>query len=57
MKQRLLVLAAGLVASTAALSQGADTWPSRPVTIVISVAAGASVDFEARLYAPHCREL
>jgi tripartite-type tricarboxylate transporter receptor subunit TctC len=58
MKQRSWVLAAGiaagLAASTAALSQvnqGAENWPTKPVVIVISVAAGASVDFEARLYA------
>jgi len=63
MKQRSWMLAAGLAAgltvSTAVLSQGtqgADNWPSRPVVIVISVAAGASVDFEARLYAAKLSE-
>lgn len=49
-----LGLAAGGAAAQGA--QGSESWPSRPVTIIVSVAAGASVDFEARLYAQKLAE-
>jgi tripartite-type tricarboxylate transporter receptor subunit TctC len=54
---RSLILAATLgatlatVATSGAQAQGADSWPSRPVTMVVPLAPGASVDIETRLYA------
>lgn len=33
------------------LAQGADSFPARPVTIILAVAAGGPTDVEARLYA------
>ena len=51
--QCVLLGVAGMTALPGAvLAQGAaDNYPSRPVTIIVAVSAGASVDFEARLYA------
>jgi tripartite-type tricarboxylate transporter receptor subunit TctC len=39
-----------------ALGQGADTWPSRPVTIVVSYPPGGSTDPEFRIYAQKLNE-
>lgn len=36
--------------SVAALAQGADSYPSRPVTVIIPYAPGASAETETRLY-------
>lgn len=33
------------------LAQGADTWPNRPVTMIVPFAPGAATDIEGRLYA------
>jgi tripartite-type tricarboxylate transporter receptor subunit TctC len=53
MKRALQALsAATLLASTAAFAQGStDSWPSRPVTIIVPLSPGATVDIETRLYA------
>ena len=51
-----LVFLSGLVALTAvaaAPSQAADTYPSRPVTLVVPFGAGTSTDVFARLIASH----
>ena len=46
----LLALATTMI-SAAATAQGAvDAWPTRPVTMVVPLAPGASVDIETRLY-------
>lgn len=46
-------LLAGLasLAAPAAAQAPADAWPTRPVTIVVPLSPGASVDIETRLYA------
>jgi tripartite-type tricarboxylate transporter receptor subunit TctC len=54
------VLAAALaaIACQGAVAQGvADSYPSKPVTFIVSVAPGASVDFEARLYTTKLSEI
>jgi tripartite-type tricarboxylate transporter receptor subunit TctC len=41
-----------LLGATSALAQSAvDAWPSKPVTMIVPLAPGASVDIETRLYA------
>ncbi len=59
-KNRFPVLCAGILASLCcSLSQAqspAGAFPSKPVTIVIAVAPGASADIETRLYMPRLME-
>ena len=46
------LLASTFLPSTPAFAQGsANTWPSRPVTIIVPLSPGAAVDIETRLYA------
>jgi len=47
----LSVFCAVLLGSATALAQGAaDSYPSRPVTVVAAIAAGGGIDIEARQY-------
>jgi len=51
-RRSLLTLAASTVAAGAA-AQPANPWPSRPLRIIVAVAAGGSQDVAARLIARH----
>ncbi len=51
---RAAVLAAGLVPAFRA--KAADTWPQRPVTVVVPFAAGGSADLIGRLLAQHLQK-
>ena len=42
---------AALLASGSVFAQGADTWPNRPVTMIVPFTPGAATDIEGRLYA------
>ena len=53
MKKFLTVLAFGLVAATAA---HADTWPSKPVTLLVPFPPGGSTDMIARTLGPKLQE-
>ena len=56
----LFFLTATLIAlliSDSTWAQGADTYPAKPVTIVIPIASGGPTDFEIRLYAKKMTEL
>jgi len=52
------ILAAGVVAAALSGPALADTWPSKPITLVVPFSAGGPTDFIARLVAdPLAREL
>ena len=59
-KTRLLILCAGIVLAMGSgpgwTQSPAGAFPSKPVTIVIAVAPGASADIETRLYMPRLME-
>ena len=46
-----------LMASAGALSQGAENYPSRPVTMIVPFAPGAATDLEGRIYATRLSEV
>ncbi len=46
-----LAIALALQTTSALAQSPADNWPTRPVTLVVPLSAGASVDIETRLYA------
>ncbi|MBX9825580.1 MAG: hypothetical protein K2Y27_11355 [Xanthobacteraceae bacterium] len=46
-------IAAGLFAVCAAFPAGADTFPSRPIRLIVPTQAGAAQDVIARLLRPH----
>jgi tripartite-type tricarboxylate transporter receptor subunit TctC len=46
----IAILAVSVCACTQ--SSGADTWPARPVRLIVPYAAGSGIDLAARLYAP-----
>ena len=48
---RLLCAAALSLQTGLALAQGADSFPSKPITLIVPLAPGATVDIETRLYA------
>ena len=51
---RAIALIAGLLAGWIGLAMPAgaeDTYPSRPITIVVPITAGTTIDILARLYA------
>ena len=50
-------LASALLFSTLALQLGAQTFPSKPVTIIMAVASGGPTDIEMRLYIKAMTEL
>jgi tripartite-type tricarboxylate transporter receptor subunit TctC len=41
----------GVLGAGAALAQGAETWPNRPIRFIVHLAAGGGLDFIARLVA------
>src|SRR5687767_14071306 len=41
----------GLFRAGAALAQGAENWPNRPIRFIVHLAAGGGLDFIARLVA------
>lgn len=49
--RHFLISAAAVAASLVAPSASADDWPSRPIKMVVPVAAGGGTDFTARLLA------
>ena len=52
------ILAAGMAAAALSGPALADTWPSKPITLVVPFSAGGPTDFIARLVAePLAREL
>lgn len=53
---RLILLSLVLLGSLPQTPAGADDYPSRPVTIVVSLAAGSGMDTIARLYADKLSE-
>ncbi|MDQ7954965.1 MAG: tripartite tricarboxylate transporter substrate binding protein [Pseudomonadota bacterium] len=48
---RLLAAAAMLVAAATSFAQGPDTFPSKPVTIIVPFSAGGATDLSARMIA------
>ncbi|MDQ7971103.1 MAG: tripartite tricarboxylate transporter substrate binding protein [Rhodocyclaceae bacterium] len=48
---RLLAAAAMLVAAATSFAQGHDTFPSKPVTIIVPFSAGGATDLSARMIA------
>jgi tripartite-type tricarboxylate transporter receptor subunit TctC len=48
---RLLCAAALALNAGLAAAQGADNFPSKPITLIVPLAPGATVDIETRLYA------
>ena len=52
---RASLIAAALISGGVA-AQGADSYPSRPVTIIVPLSPGAAVDIETRLYAQKLSE-
>jgi tripartite-type tricarboxylate transporter receptor subunit TctC len=55
---RKLVFAAAFAVTLASVgSAAAQTWPTRPLTMVVPVAAGSTVDVLARILAPRLSEL
>jgi len=48
---RALPLALAALMSFAALPAGAQTWPVKPITLIVPLAAGTGMDTIARLYA------
>jgi tripartite-type tricarboxylate transporter receptor subunit TctC len=53
--RRLLIGSVFAIAWTAAAGAQADVYPSRPVTLVVPVAAGGTIDISARILAEHMR--
>ena len=47
-----IALATALTLAALSESATADDYPSRPITIIVPVAAGGSIDYLARLVAP-----
>jgi tripartite-type tricarboxylate transporter receptor subunit TctC len=56
LKTRWILLGALLLALLAALPAGAEDYPSRQITIVVSLAAGSGMDTVTRLYAEKLSE-
>jgi tripartite-type tricarboxylate transporter receptor subunit TctC len=56
LKARWILLGALLLALLAALPAGAEDYPSRQITIVVSLAAGSGMDTVTRLYAEKLSE-
>ena len=46
----------GILCTGSVLAQGADNWPTRPITIVVPYPPGGSTDPEARIYAQKLNE-
>lgn len=51
--RRSLLLAAISGLAAPALAQGGDTWPSRPIRLIVPYGAGTSTDIMSRVVAPH----
>ena len=52
----LVTLCTAALYAGGAFAQGADAYPSRPVTIIVPLSPGAAVDIETRLYAQKMSE-
>jgi tripartite-type tricarboxylate transporter receptor subunit TctC len=59
MKRRavLLGVAAAASASSAVSSAGAETWPDKPITMVVPAPPGGGTDLVARLYSDRLSEV
>jgi tripartite-type tricarboxylate transporter receptor subunit TctC len=57
MKQLLPAIALGMALGLATTGARADTWPSRPVTLVVPFPAGGSTDAIARAVSPKLQQL
>src|ERR1700676_2227434 len=55
-KTHWILLGAALLGLPAPSRAGAETYPSRPITIVVSLAAGSGMDTVTRLYADKLSE-
>jgi len=56
MRKLVLVVVFGATLASVGRAQALD-WPTRPVTMVVTVAAGSSTDVAARIFAPRLAEL
>ena len=54
--QRFAVLGTLLIAHAVVLAQGTDTWPSKPVSLIVPFTPGGSTDAEARVYSQKLTE-
>lgn len=53
---RFAVLGTLLIAHAAVFAQGTDTWPSKPVSLIVPFTPGGSTDAEARVYSQKLTE-
>jgi tripartite-type tricarboxylate transporter receptor subunit TctC len=56
MKSRLFAVALAGLAWLAGASAAADTWPAKPITLIVTYPAGGGADLMARLIAPKLAE-
>src|SRR3954453_10048361 len=54
-RRRFLCLLAAAAASLRGLPASAQTWPSRPIRLIVPFPAGGSADLSARLLADHLK--
>ena len=56
-RRRLLTATAGTVMATAGSSAHAESWPTKPIRVLMPFGAGGSMDVLSRLLAPIVSEL
>ncbi|NVO17036.1 MAG: tripartite tricarboxylate transporter substrate binding protein [Rhodoplanes sp.] len=54
--RKLMALAVGVLLATGAAAQAQETWPTRPVSVVIPFSAGGTTDMFGRLFAQGMQE-